>query len=65
MIETFFTISIYNLNLFSFMLGILYALMGMNTWGNQKDLWGTVILYVAGVALYYFAKSEGLLELLK
>lgn len=65
MIETFFTISIYNLNLFSFMLGILYALMSMNTWGNQKDLWGTVILYVAGVALYYFAKSEGLLELLK
>jgi uncharacterized membrane protein YqjE len=65
MIESFFTISIYHLNLFSFMLGILWALLGMNSWGNQKDLWGTVILYVIGVALYYFAKSEGWLELLK
>jgi len=59
LIQSFFTISLYHLNLFSFVLGVLYALMGMNSWGNQKDLWSTVILYVIGVAAYYFGKSEG------
>ena len=59
LIQSFFAISLYHLNLFSFVLGVLYALMGMNSWGNQKDLWSTVILYVIGVAAYYFGKSEG------
>jgi hypothetical protein len=40
------------------MMGMLYTLMSMNTWGNQKTLWFQILLYVTAVALYYYAKAE-------
>lgn len=60
-IEHFLTISFSGLNLFSFMLGMLYTLSNISTFGNPKKLWLQVLLYAVGVALYYFAKSEGYL----
>jgi hypothetical protein len=57
-IESFLSISVYNLNLFSFILGMVYTLCNMK-WGNQSKLWLHIVAYVAFVALYYFAKSEG------
>ena len=57
-LHTFFAISLTNLNLLSFMLGMLYTLMSMNTWGSQKSLWFQVLLYVAAVAFYYYVKAE-------
>ena len=57
-LEHFLTISINTLNLFSFMMGMLYTLMSMNTWGNQKSLWFQILLYVAAVAFYFYLKAE-------
>jgi hypothetical protein len=57
-LHTFLIISLQHLNLFSFMLGMLYTLMSMTTWGNQKSLWFQLLLYVAAVAFYYYAKAE-------
>jgi hypothetical protein len=57
-LEHFLTISLLTLNLFSFVMGMLYTLMSMNTWGNQKTLWFQILLYVTAVALYYYAKAE-------
>lgn len=59
-LQSFLTISAYKLNLFSFILGMVYTLWNIR-WGNQASLWMHVVIYVIGVALYYFAKSEGLL----
>jgi hypothetical protein len=58
-VEHFLMISFQTLNLFSFMLGTLWALWNITTWGNPRKLWMQVLLYTAGVGLYYFAKSEG------
>jgi hypothetical protein len=58
--ENFFTISIYNLNLFSFILGMVYTLCNVR-WGNQSKLWMHVVIYTIFVALYYFAKFKGFL----
>ena len=58
--ENFFTISIYNLNLFSFILGMVYTLCNVR-WANQSKLWMHIVIYTIFVALYYFAKSEGFL----
>ena len=57
-LHTVLIISLSHLNLFSFILGMLYTLMSMNTWGNQKSLWFQILLYVAAVALFYYAKAE-------
>lgn len=59
-IENFLTISVYELNLFSFVLGMVYTLCNVR-WGNQSKLWMHVVLYLVIVALYYFAKSNGYL----
>lgn len=61
-LENFLTISVYNLNLFSFMVGMLWTLWNITTWGNPRKLWMQVLVYTAGVGLYYFAKSEGFLK---
>jgi len=58
--ESFLSISVYNLNLFSFILGMVYTLCNVR-WGNQSKLWMHVVIYAILVALYYFAKSEGFL----
>jgi hypothetical protein len=60
---SFLSISIVELNLFSFMLGMVYTLCNVR-WGNQSNLWMHVVIYMAFVALYYFAKAEGWLEIL-
>jgi hypothetical protein len=57
--ETFFTISFGSLNLFSFMLGMLYTLSNITTFGNPKKLWLQVVLYVAGISAYFYLKSIG------
>jgi hypothetical protein len=57
-IQSFLTISVHELNLFSFMLGILYSLLNIR-WDNQTKLWMHVVIYTVFVALYYFAKSSG------
>lgn len=59
-LQSFLTISVYELNLFSFILGMVYTLWTVR-WGNQAKLWMHVVIYVVGVALYYFAKSSGYL----
>jgi hypothetical protein len=59
-IESLLTISVYNLNLFSFILGMVYTLWNIR-WGNQSKLWMHIVVYVIFVALYYYAKSEGFL----
>ena len=56
--QSFFTISVYELNLFSFILGMVYTLCNVQ-WGNQAKLWMHVVIYIVFVALYYFAKSSG------
>lgn len=56
--QTFLTISLNTLNLFSFMVGMFYTLLSMSSWGNQKSLWLQVLLYVAAVGFYYYLKSE-------
>ncbi len=58
--ESFLAISIYKLNLFSFILGMVYTLCNVR-WGNQSKLWMHVVFYAILVALYYFAKFEGFL----
>lgn len=58
-LESFFTISIFHLNLFSFMLGMLWTLWNITTWGNPRKLWMQVVLYTVAVGVYYFLKSEG------
>jgi hypothetical protein len=59
-IRSFFTISVYELNLFSFILGMVYSLWNVR-WDNQAKLWMHVVIYMVFVALYYFAKSSGYL----
>ena len=61
-LESFFTISVYNLNLFSFVLGMLWCMLNMNAWGNQKSMWSQILLYTIGVAVYYYCKSKGLIQ---
>ena len=61
-LESFFTISVYNLNLFSFVLGMLWCMMNMNAWGNQKSMWSQILLYTIGVALYYYGVSKGWIQ---
>ena len=56
-IEHFITISPWTLNLFSFMLGMLYTLVNISTWGNPVRLWLHVVVYITGIALYYYLKS--------
>ncbi len=57
--QTFFDISFVSLNLFSFMLGVLYTLSSVTAFGNPVKLWLQVVLYVAGIAIYFFMKSQG------
>jgi len=61
-IENFFSISLQSLNLFSFMLGMLYALYNVSFWTNMRKLWMMVILYVVCIAFYYYIKSLIILQ---
>jgi hypothetical protein len=56
-LHAFFAISLWNLNLFSFILGMVYTLMSVTIY-SQKRLWFQVVLYVAAVGFYYYLKAE-------
>lgn len=47
----FFDISIYYLNLFSFMLGITWAFFNQGLFGKKIGKW--IFLYFAGLAFWY------------
>ena len=55
---TFFDISLQSLNLFSFILGLLWALLGSYGWYGKRDLWFTVVIYFAGLAVVYYLRAE-------
>jgi hypothetical protein len=52
--ETFFTISLKTLNLFSFMLGVLYAMSSSYGWYGRRNVWLLVVVYATGVATFYY-----------
>ena len=56
--NTFLTISFASLNLFSFILGMLYALSSISTIGNPKNLWLQVVGYFIAVAFYFYLKNN-------
>lgn len=51
----FFDISLYSLNLFSFILGVIFGLS--NGAFNRYRTWWIVVVYFAVVAAYYALKS--------
>lgn len=51
MMENFFVISLFKLNLFSFVLGMMYGLSSYR-W-NQSKSWLQVVAYFACVGAYY------------
>ena len=53
-----FDISIFSLNLFSFMLGVTWAFFNQGLFG--KKIAGPIFLYFAGVALWYYLLYKGL-----
>jgi hypothetical protein len=55
---SFFDISFATLNLFSFILGGLWAIFSSYGWYGKRDVWGTIVLYFAGLALYYYLKLQ-------
>lgn len=48
-----FDISIYHVNLFSFMLGMTWAFFNQGLFGRNIGKW--IFLYFAGLALWYWA----------
>ena len=56
--KTFFDISLVSLNLFSFMLGVLYASVNSYGWFGRRNVWLLIVFYCAGLALYYYLKAE-------
>ena len=56
-LNTFFAISFWNLNLFSFILGMTYTLLNVTLY-SQRNLWIQVVLYFIGVALYFYLKAN-------
>jgi hypothetical protein len=53
----FFVISVASLNLFSFVLGMLYTLANV-TWANPRKLWLQVVLYFIVVAFYFYLQTK-------
>jgi len=62
--QTFFDISFVSLNLFSFMLGMLYTLSTIKTFGNPVKLWLHIVVYVAGLALYFYLNGAGNIQMI-
>jgi len=56
----FFKISLDNLNLFSFVLGVLWCLFESYGWYGKRNMWIIVVCYFAGLALYFYLISIGL-----
>jgi len=53
-----FDISIYQMNLFSFMMGALWAFFNQSYFG--KRMAGPLFLYFGGLAVYYWAQYQHL-----
>ena len=49
-----FEISLEALNLFSFILGMLYAMVYSYGFYGRRNMWFTVVLYFIGIAIYYY-----------
>ena len=54
----FFKISLDSLNLFSFVIGLLWALLGSYGWYGKRDIWFIVVCYFIGVAVFFYARAE-------
>lgn len=57
---TFLEISVGTLNLFSFVLGLIYAYMSTYTWGGKRTTFLFILLYFIGVAGYYYLKANNM-----
>jgi len=55
----FFDISVYHLNLFSFILGMLYSFFNQGVFGRKIGKW--IILYFAGLAIWYAMLYKGII----
>lgn len=53
-LHNFLMISLPTLNLFSFVLGMLYTLSSISTIGNPKSLWLQVVGYFIVIAFYFY-----------
>jgi hypothetical protein len=51
-------ISLPTLNLFSFVLGMLYTLSHISTIGNPRNLWLQVVSYFVIIALYFYLQTK-------
>lgn len=58
---TFFDISLASINLFSFVVGMIYAYLSTYTWGGKRTTFLFILLYFIGVAVYYYLKANQML----
>lgn len=58
---TFFDISLGSVNLFSFVVGMIYAYVSTYTWGGKRTTFLFILLYFIGVAVYYYLKANQML----
>ena len=58
----FLKISIDSLNLFSFVMGMLYAVASSYGWYSKRNVWLTIVAYFALVAVYFYYVSIGVLS---
>lgn len=58
---TFFDISLGSVNLFSFVVGMIYAYVSTYTWGGKRTTFLFILLYFVGVAVYYYLKANQML----
>jgi hypothetical protein len=56
-LHNFLMISLPSMNLFSFVLGMLYTLSSISTIGNPKNLWLQVVSYFVIVSLYFYLQT--------
>lgn len=56
----FFDISFVSLNFFSFMLGMIWAFINQSIFGKQVAI--QIILYFAGLALWYYLVGHGVIK---
>jgi uncharacterized membrane protein YagU involved in acid resistance len=55
--DTLLNISVLKLNLFSFVLGMIYAMVQSTWYGARTRVWLQVVLYFIIVAVYYAGKA--------
>jgi hypothetical protein len=55
----FFDISVYQLNLFSFVLGMIYSFLHQGVFGKRIGI--LIILYFAGLSIWYAMLHKGII----